>query len=49
MSSDRKKKEKSSENISSPSQSQINKSREWTKEEMEEAQPYPMPEVSNEN
>ncbi|MDJ0657910.1 MAG: hypothetical protein QNJ42_00295 [Crocosphaera sp.] len=49
MSSKRKKTENSSENISSPKQSQMKKSREWTKEEMEEAQPCPMPEVADDH
>jgi hypothetical protein len=44
------KREKPTEsNISSPRQSKPQKEREWTKEEMEKAQPYPMPNPDSED
>lgn len=43
-----KKKKQSKQNISSPTSPKVKKQGEWTKEEMEEAEPYPIPEVADE-
>ena len=48
MPDDRKKKKQSKSNISSPKSPELKKRGEWTKEEMEKAEPYPIPEVADE-
>ncbi len=49
MSNNQQKTHQSDQNISSPTQPEVEKGKEWTKEDMEKAKPLPIPEVDDDD